>query len=170
MCSLARDGRQLPEPGDPLHDKRLFRGAHGTLVVGILPVSIFASGHTFFVSRMHEQLGLDPYVIHATFQFSGTPGKRHRFREFMLWNDPPEYYNPGHAFVAWDMDLPEELVAGAVPREPSLQCCDAQQGHFDLVNYQLLQLRHGLGVASVCPGSLVCVTRSWGALISVGEL
>lgn len=53
---------------------------------GILPVSTFCSGHTFFTQRMHEKLKLQPYVVHATFQYSGTPGKRHRMREFMLWH------------------------------------------------------------------------------------
>lgn len=43
--------------------------------------------------RKYEELGLQPYVAHATFQYSGTPGKRNRFREAMLFEDPPEYYN-----------------------------------------------------------------------------
>ncbi len=47
---------------------------------------MFCSGHTFFTQRMPFKLGLQPYVLHATFQFSGTPGKRHRMREFMLWH------------------------------------------------------------------------------------
>jgi len=58
----------------------------GKLKCGILPVSIFCSGHTGFTQRMPEKLGLKPYVVHATFQFSGTPGKRHRMRERMWWN------------------------------------------------------------------------------------
>lgn len=53
--------------------------------IGILPVSTFASGHTFFVQRLAERIGLDPYAAHATFQYSGTPGKRHRMRERSLW-------------------------------------------------------------------------------------
>ena len=63
--------------------------------MGLLPVSLFCSGHTFFVQRMHEQLGQDAYVVHATFQFSGTEGKRHRMREAQIWeSDGPEYYDP----------------------------------------------------------------------------
>ena len=54
--------------------------------MGILPVSTFCSGHTFFVQRMAHVMGLQPYVVHATFQFSGTPGKRHRMRESLLWD------------------------------------------------------------------------------------
>ena len=61
------------------------RGFDGQLKMGILPVSTFCSGHTFFVQRMADSLGLKPYVVHATFQFSGTPGKRHRMRESLLW-------------------------------------------------------------------------------------
>ncbi len=62
------------------------RGYDGKFKFGILPVATFCSGHTFFVQRMPAKLGLDAYVAHATFQYSGTPGKRHRFREALLWN------------------------------------------------------------------------------------
>lgn len=150
VCRLVNAGREIPPEDDPLSKQKLFRGAHGTLVVGILPVALFASGHTFFVSRLHEQLSLQPYVVHATFMFSGTPGKRNRFREFMLWRDPPEYYAPDFPLVTWDMDVPEALRTGAPPPgDGSLECCDAQQGHFRLVNHQLQQLRHGLAAATV---------------------
>ena len=63
----------------------LCRGYDGTLAIGILPVALFASGHTYFVQRLHERMGLEVYCVHATFQFSGTDGKRHRMRERMLW-------------------------------------------------------------------------------------
>lgn len=56
------------------------QGYNGKLTVGVLPSSLFCSGHTFFVQRKYEEYGLTPYVAHATFQYSGTPGKRHRFR------------------------------------------------------------------------------------------
>ena len=62
------------------------RGYRGKLKFGVLPVSTFCSGHTFFTQRMPFKLKLEPYVVHATFQFSGTPGKRFRFREALLWN------------------------------------------------------------------------------------
>ena len=38
-------------------------------------VSMFCSGHTFFVQHMPAKLGLEPYVAHATFQF-GEPGRQ----------------------------------------------------------------------------------------------
>ena len=61
------------------------RGYDGTLAIGILPVALFASGHTYFVQRLHERMGLEVYCVHATFQYSGTTGKRHRMRERLLW-------------------------------------------------------------------------------------
>jgi hypothetical protein len=42
-------------PEEPQH---LFNGYHGQLKMGILPVSAFASGHTFFTQRMHQTLKL----------------------------------------------------------------------------------------------------------------
>ena len=62
----------------------LCRVYDGTLRMGILPVALFAGGHTFFAQRMAQRMGLAPYAVHATFQFSGTPGKRHRLRERMV--------------------------------------------------------------------------------------
>ena len=48
----------------------------------------------------YKELGLKPYVAHATFQYSGTPGKRNRFREFLLWDDPPSYFNSDKGFIS----------------------------------------------------------------------
>lgn len=65
--------------------RRLLRRVYdGTLRMGILPVALFAGGHTFFAQRMAQRMGLAPYAVHATFQFSGTPGKRHRLRERLV--------------------------------------------------------------------------------------
>ena len=67
-------------------------GANHSLSFGVLPVASFASGHTFFVQRLFELQQVKPYVVHTTFQYGGSSGKRHRLREAMLWVDPPEYY------------------------------------------------------------------------------
>lgn len=46
---------------------------------------------------MYQQLRLEPYAVHTTFQYAGTEGKRHRLREGMVFYDPPEYYDsPGN--------------------------------------------------------------------------
>ncbi|KAF8412902.1 hypothetical protein HHK36_000874 [Tetracentron sinense] len=69
----------------------------GNLKLGILPASIFCSGHTYFVQAMYRQFRLEPYAVHTTFQYAGTEGKRHRLREGMVFYDQPEYYDsPGN--------------------------------------------------------------------------
>ena len=51
------------------------------------------------MQKKYNELGLKPYVAHATFQYSGTPGKRHRFRESLLFDDPPEYFDSPKGFI-----------------------------------------------------------------------
>ena len=101
-----------PPPPPPITASRpdgLFPAYDNSLLFGILPVDLFASGHTFFVQRLPERTGAGvglfdsgggesgggggggdsspsgPFVVHATFQFSGDEGKRHRLRERYLW-------------------------------------------------------------------------------------
>lgn len=57
---------------------------------------------------------MKPYVVHCTFQYGGSAGKRHRLREAMLWVDPPEYYGEGQ-FLSVDLDYP------ATPKDFQLQ-------------------------------------------------
>jgi len=64
----------------------LAKGAYGgKATIGVLPVAQFSNGHTFYVQRTHTQHELAPYAVHATFQYGGTPGKRHRMREANVW-------------------------------------------------------------------------------------
>ncbi len=83
----------------------------GSLRMGILPVALFAGGHTFFAQRMAERAGREPYAVHATFQFSGTPGKRHRFRERMA-RPPLPRRTP---------QVPQGLLVGALCARGSLR-------------------------------------------------
>jgi hypothetical protein len=83
-------------PDDPNH---YFLADNGKLKMGILPVSLFCSGHTYFTQDMPARFNVTPYAVHATFQFSGTDGKRHRFRERQLWLDGVDYYKPAGACV-----------------------------------------------------------------------
>ncbi|KAK9860413.1 hypothetical protein WJX84_002857 [Apatococcus fuscideae] len=128
------------------HRQRLFKGYDGRLWMGTLPVSIFCNGHTFFVQRLHESLKVDPYVIHTVFQFSGTPGKRHRLREERLWNDPPEYYDPPGGLMSFDLKI-QHLLADAAPKKFDGQLEDFD-GHFALVNHELVQVRSALIIAA----------------------
>jgi hypothetical protein len=42
----------------PDHPLNLFKGYNGALTMGILPVSVFCSGHTYYTQRMFETLKL----------------------------------------------------------------------------------------------------------------
>ena len=111
------------------------RGYDGKLLMGVLPVATFCSGHTFFVQRMAEGLGLEPYVVHATFQFSGTPGKRHRMREAMLW----------------------DVVSPVTPAASKPACCPVQPC-FWMLAYPLV----GLPCRPVCLSVCLSVCRFFG--------
>lgn len=41
---------------------------NSSIVIGVLPVASFASGHTFFVQKLYEVQRATPYVVHTTFQ------------------------------------------------------------------------------------------------------
>lgn len=147
---LARVGHTHSDPALG----NLWKGDQGKLMIGVLPGSIFASGHMFFVQRKYEELGLQPYVAHATFQYSGTPGKRNRFREFLLWHDEPEYFQHPKGFISINIDIPQELLDKAkgvkgVMTAPKLV------NHFNLVHYQLFRIRTGLALATITGRALI---------------
>ncbi|EPS61566.1 hypothetical protein M569_13228, partial [Genlisea aurea] len=136
--------RQLGPSVD--EDSGLAYAYDGNLKLGLLPASIFCSGHTFFVQAMYQQLGLKPYAVHTTFQYAGTEGKRHRLREAMVFYDPPEYYdNPG-GFLTFKPNIPKSLLFDGEHNIDS---------HFALVNYQIKQIRTALAIASLLGRTLV---------------
>lgn len=68
-----------------------------------------------------------------------TPGKRHRFREALLWNDPPEYFG-GH-FLAFHPDVPTEMLKAAVPPEDGRTMTMEEVEHqMTLIHHQLVQV------------------------------
>ncbi|KAL8201176.1 hypothetical protein R6Q57_012515 [Mikania cordata] len=115
----------------------------GTLKLGLLPASIFCNGHTYFVQAMYQQLRLEPYAVHTTFQYAGTEGKRHRLREAMAFYDPPEYYDSPGGFLTFKPSIPKSLL---LDREHSLQT------HFTLVNYQVHTMLKALPTEEFGPG------------------
>uniref|UniRef100_A0A2P2MFP3 Uncharacterized protein MANES_17G001100 n=1 Tax=Rhizophora mucronata TaxID=61149 RepID=A0A2P2MFP3_RHIMU len=118
----------------------------GNLKLGILPASIFCSGHTYFVQALYQQLRLEPYAVHTTFQYAGTEGKRHRLREAMVFYDPPEYYDPPGGFLSFKPSVPKTLLLDGVHNLES---------HFALINYQMKQIRSALAIASLLNRTLV---------------
>ncbi|KAG6548562.1 hypothetical protein Mapa_010050 [Marchantia paleacea] len=127
-------------------DSGLVYAYDGSLKLGILPVSLFCSGHTYFVQGLYKQLKLEPYAVHTTFQYAGTEGKRHRLREAKLFFDEPEYYDVPGGFLSYKPSLPENVMSGGE---------HTVESHFALVNHQLVQVRNALAVASILNRTLV---------------
>lgn len=124
-----------------------------TLLEGLHPAlpapSPLPSSHRVVVwlRRLHRKA----YVVHATFQFSGSIGKRHRFREMRLWSDPPEYYDPPTGgFLSYTPYIPDALKKKPNTHNPT----HLIQLHFKLVNYQLSQV---LPLASISDLRASCV-------------
>ncbi|MBA0656891.1 hypothetical protein Goklo_009216 [Gossypium klotzschianum] len=118
----------------------IFYSYDGNLKLGILPESLFCSGHTYFVQALHQQFRLQPYALHTTFQYAGTEGKRHRLREAMVFFDPPEYYDAPGGFLSFRPSISKSLLLDG---EHNLE------SHFSLINYQMRQIRSALAIASV---------------------
>ncbi len=82
------------------NSRRLYDSTVGelTLSIGVLPLSQFLNGHTFFVQRAHTLPGAPPpLAVHMTYQFAEGDtfayGKRQRLRQAGLWLvDEPGYY------------------------------------------------------------------------------
>ncbi|KAL7159747.1 hypothetical protein ABFS83_01G048600 [Erythranthe nasuta] len=136
--------RQLGPPVD--EDSGLVYAYDGNLKIGLLPASIFCSGHTYFVQALYQQLKLEPYAVHTTFQYAGTDGKRHRLREAMVFYDPPEYYDAQGGFLTFKPSIPKNLM---------LEGAHNVDSHFALVNYQMKQIRTALAIASLLGRTLV---------------
>lgn len=87
---LIRQGQRIL----PSHPNHYFSGYHDSLMAGVLPVALFASGHTYYVQRLAAKQGLKPYGVHATFQYSGTAGEA----PFGQRCAPPQTKHPGYDF------------------------------------------------------------------------
>lgn len=132
--------------GPSVGEDGLFWSYRQNLKMGILPVSLFCSGHTYFIQELYKKLDLVPYAVHTTFQFGGTEGKRHRLREAKLFYDPPEYFDTPGGYILFKTSIPNSLLYGGQ---------HTVQSHFDLVNYQLIQIRTALAVASALNRTLI---------------
>lgn len=152
--------------------QRLFKAYNETLRMGILPVSMFCSGHTFFIQDLPGRLGVEPYVVHATFQYSATIGKRNRFRERLMWLDEDEYFRHETGFIATTYKVSERLLDATVKddkdREDNRFDIKTTLPHFRLVNQQietvraLLALGQTMNRAMVMPKLFCGLDRWWG--------
>jgi len=159
----------------------LMQAYNGKVLMGILPVALFSNGHTFYVQHLQDRLdpGLKPYAVHATFQYGGTPGKRHRMREAGVWlGDRTSYFDDGgHGFVSYEPRIPSDVdleqfreLGWPSPdgHHPVLETrSPVLQAHTRMVNFQLQQFRDALVVAwlagrrLVAPPILCGLDRVW---------
>ena len=131
------------------------------LSLGVLPVSQFCNGNTFFAKKVWRQVRVLPYVVHVTFTESGRVGKRHRLREAKLFADAAAYYRAGD-FLVYDVRLPEALTQVA----PALERGETPAHHLALVNFQLGLLQGALRAARALDRILVlppflCTCETW---------
>lgn len=91
---------------------------NGRVRLGVLPVALFANGHTFFVQAAHRRPGApQPVLVHNTFQFFGESGKRARFRAFGLWLNPgADCHRPRERFLTWNATPPAALACARTAR------------------------------------------------------
>jgi len=75
-------------------------------------------------------------------------------REWMVWQDPPVYYDPPGGLLAIDLEPPEELLRPS-GREPR-----SVEAHFELVNWQLARIRSGLVLAELT-GRVLIMPKLW---------
>jgi hypothetical protein len=130
---------------------RLFTASNGdkSLTLGVLPLSRFLNGHTYFVQHAHTLPNAPPpLAVHMTYQFAEgqtfAHGKRQRLRHAGLWFvDPDEYYG-GRRFVT---------VASSVATLPvrelgiNVESREAIQYHLREARHRSKVLRSLLGVA-----------------------
>ena len=167
----------------------LMRGFRGKILVGALPASQFANGHVFHAQRMHSRKATDPFAVHNTFQYGGTPGKRHRMREANVWRGEDknsrfllkgaDEETKSIGFLSYAPRIPKDVDL-AIFRErswpnarddtfPTIESVrdPVVEAHARLVEFQLAQLRAAAAVAAtlgrvvIAPPILCGLDRAW---------
>ena len=151
--------------GEALHMRRVARG----IVLGALPLARFCSGHTYFVQRLPQRLGVKPLVVHTTYQFSQARGKRQRLREAGLWLlDDDAYFGKGpgftkKGFIAMlpDDQPPAELVRDGAGVEKHL----AAAAWYRLAIRNLVAAADATSRVPVLPRITCVCDRWWGNVL-----
>lgn len=133
LMSLFR-ARFKPQLG--LHRKFVY----GDITVGALPTLLFCNGHVFFVQRLPAQYGIEPILVHTTFQFGYAAGKVHALREAHLWHDNADYYKG--KFLSFALDLPPDLLVPEFVAHGKIA-----NAHIASIRHQLSQLYRAFAIA-----------------------
>ena len=131
---LRVDGKVVPR------HFRVTNGGEGKITLGVLPLSRYLNGHTYFVQHVHTLPSAPPaFSVHMTYQFAeGSKfayGKRQRLRQAGLWLvDPDSYYNGRYLTVSQE--------AATLPFKPMDRNVDSREA----VKYHLAEARHRASV------------------------
>eukprot|EP01062_Namystynia_karyoxenos_P047006 TRINITY_DN35353_c0_g1_i2.p1 TRINITY_DN35353_c0_g1~~TRINITY_DN35353_c0_g1_i2.p1 ORF type:complete len:964 (+),score=145.59 TRINITY_DN35353_c0_g1_i2:75-2894(+) len=90
-------------PGSPF-PSRLLSAWGGRVRLGVLPIALFANGHSYFVQKAHARMGAEPYIAHSTYTFGVSDlllAKQVRFLQAGLW-PLPKPLAPRVLSVDWD--------------------------------------------------------------------
>lgn len=121
-----------------------------------LPVLLGANGHTYFLQHLHQQAGLVPYFVHATFQRQELYGKVSRFREHGLWFvEPEDYYTTGN-FLSYSNNVGDFItVMESHWKDTHHRAMTLLHKHFLAASYQLAVLQESLALAFTLNRTLV---------------
>ncbi|KAG2487324.1 hypothetical protein HYH03_014041 [Edaphochlamys debaryana] len=76
--------------------------------MGSLGAHMLLNGYSYFIPKLHERWNVSSLAIHMTWVPLSKEGKFHRFRDGMLYDDPPEYYDtPATRYITADIDAPD---------------------------------------------------------------
>ena len=80
--------------GEPRDEAAIARAAADPsagvqVTIGTFPIAEVSNGHTFFVQKLHDIVGVPPVCVHTTYQYGDATtyayGKRERLRDAHLW-------------------------------------------------------------------------------------
>eukprot|EP00958_Prasinococcus_capsulatus_P009387 scaffold912_cov422-Prasinococcus_capsulatus_cf.AAC.7 len=106
---------------------------------------------------MHEAKQVQPHERFLALRCDTPPGllvigKRHRLREFQLFEDGPEYYDPPGGVITYEVNLTPQLLENSTNYSGDLA---DTKGHVDLVHHQLRDLRSAYAFAKILNRTLV---------------
>ncbi|KAL4434049.1 hypothetical protein ABPG75_000490 [Micractinium tetrahymenae] len=160
---LLEEGSEWKLDADP-EDRHTTLLRNGTLRLHPLPVLLFPGGHVAFVQRLPWKHGVEPYVVHATFQRYSTGlsryGKRGRFRQFGMWLlDGPEYFSPpGARYLTYQNNVRQYIHNLTAARFGGV--LPLLHKHIIAMSFQLAQFRDALAVSKMLNRTLV-LPKSW---------
>ncbi|KAG2433971.1 hypothetical protein HYH02_012433 [Chlamydomonas schloesseri] len=123
--------------------------------LGGLGVHMLLNGYSYFIPKLQLRMNVSSLGIHMTWVPLSKEGKFHRFRDGMLYDDPPEYYDaPDRRYLTADIEAPDAPAGFNTWRETE----DMVQVHLKNMPPQLQQMYRAMAVAMVLNRTLIFPT------------